>query len=237
MNRPQPEDEIAAALELRKTLHSRFPDLGTASERAHRFIVRPEETDESMNRGMDYLALPRDQVYSLVHKYFNELEASKTTEFCICAWAGHPDDAHLPVGHPKRRLRKVDEHDYCPMHTHIGRVIGFFDWLFKQDGPTAFHGFPGDPSYVDRLAELDAQARIIKEIPAPPPPTLSERITNAGPYGRFTRADGTEIVVLRGPNGTVMCTDSVDDQECRTVLRPNGECPNAERHDITEPDY
>ena len=113
------------------------------AESEYGFIIRPEETDGEVSAGRAYLALPRDQVISLAHKYFAELEQSTTTKFCRCVWAVHPDDGHLPAGHPKRRLRKIDEHPYCAVHTHIGRVVGFFDWLFKEDGPRVPQHAPG----------------------------------------------------------------------------------------------
>lgn len=34
-----------------------------------------------------------------------------------------------------RRVRKADENPFCPVHTSVGRVMGFFEYVFKKQGP------------------------------------------------------------------------------------------------------
>lgn len=37
------------------------------------------------------------------------------------------------VDPPKRRMRRGDNHPLCPVHTKEGFLIGFFNWLYKED--------------------------------------------------------------------------------------------------------
>lgn len=44
----------------------------------------------------------------------------------------------LKFSEPKSRKHKVNDHPHCPVHTHVGRLLGFYEWLFPEDDTQPF---------------------------------------------------------------------------------------------------
>lgn len=80
--------------------------------------------------GTEFYAIPVEEIAPLAEEYIRILETSKTTEFCTCEWAVHPDDTGKPEG--ERRLRLLAHAELCPVHTQEGRILGFFGWVFRD---------------------------------------------------------------------------------------------------------
>lgn len=87
----------------------------------------------------EYYSVPVKDVPALAAEYMTTLETSLSTENCRCLWRIHPDDVSKPVrddeGNPtKRRMVRVDDDPTCWIHSREGRIIGFFEWLFRDQG-------------------------------------------------------------------------------------------------------
>lgn len=95
---------------------------------------------------------------ALADEYVRWLETSPTPDTCKCEWGVHPDDALIEkdacriCACPKddsfhdlakeslapeyqheyrpRRLRLKEESSLCPVHNKVGRITGFFEWLY-----------------------------------------------------------------------------------------------------------
>lgn len=148
----------------------------------------PKQYEESLDSGVEYIAIPKVEIDDLVNKYVLALETEVTNKWCKCEWIIHPEDVNLDVhncagcGHPRllhnkptiqignnlpactkiinnhhdespipqksfaedclckgwvdpprRRMRRGDTHPECPVHTKEGFLLGFFEWVFKDD--------------------------------------------------------------------------------------------------------
>lgn len=100
------------------------------------------------------------QRVALVHRYVQAMETEQSKDWCRCVWAVHPDDQGTKRGHCRlcndpqnaqqhhglpedkalgdahtfkgKRMRKVDDHPECPVHTREGLILYFFDWAEKH---------------------------------------------------------------------------------------------------------
>jgi hypothetical protein len=131
-------------------------------EEAHPLAAMLSEPNQFMSEnGTEFFAVPKDQLPDLAKRYIQWIEMSPTKETCKCEWAVHPDDAGVDVTlcrfcgltedeHSQaatgsdvvvcdefraatRRLRMKEEHPLCPVHTKVGRLTGFFEWVFLVD--------------------------------------------------------------------------------------------------------
>jgi len=77
-----------------------------------------------------YISLPALDIPKLAEEYIAAMEVQRTDDWCRCEWIIHPDDVDLPKG--KRRKRRGEQADDCPVHTKEGFLIYFFEWVFTR---------------------------------------------------------------------------------------------------------
>lgn len=109
-------------------------------------IVAPVEEAS----GMEFLSIPKMRIPEMADQYIAWIETEVTDKWCKCIWALHPDDTdvnegecricnrpenaiHVEHSYRGRRKRRVEEHPQCPVHTRVGLVLGFFEWLFSPE--------------------------------------------------------------------------------------------------------
>lgn len=78
----------------------------------------------------EYISIPALDIPKLAVQYIEAIETQRTDDWCRCEWIIHPDDVNLPKG--KRRKRRGDQADDCPVHTKEGFLIYFFEWVFTR---------------------------------------------------------------------------------------------------------
>lgn len=83
--------------------------------------------------GDHLLTFVKKEIPSLVTKYVGMIELERTNKICRCEWIIHPDDVNAPEG--KRRLRRGQTVDDCPVHTKEGFLLYFFEWVFTRRVP------------------------------------------------------------------------------------------------------
>lgn len=122
---------------------------------------RTEESSDSRK----FVTIAQEDIRNLVFKYIGQLETEVSEKWCKCLWAFHPDDQDLKPGacrecggirraqphdkespysranpehyHPfsGKRMRRVDDHPECPVHTREGMVMHFFEWVSSSAAP------------------------------------------------------------------------------------------------------
>jgi len=123
-------------------------------------VVRELPPLDATAFGVEFLALPKRDIPTLVAKYFAAMETGTTENWCRCPWVIHPDDkavkagtcracgelpkAEVHTGLPEdmehgfihkfvgRRMRRMDDAPTCPIHSREGMLMYFFEWAFDQ---------------------------------------------------------------------------------------------------------
>lgn len=165
----------------------------------------------------EFLSLAKHTIPDQVTAYVAAMEVQRTNEWCRCQWIVHPDDVDLPAhGERKRRMRRGDTHPQCAVHTKEGFILGFFEWVFR-DQPEASTEDTSDPAQ-ERITDLIAD-RVM--------PDQDSGITG------FTLNNGDEIPVRVTDDGTVRCASTVNGVPCGMEISPAGdrECPLVTKHD------
>ncbi len=73
-----------------------------------------------------YSVFDSDSIARCAREYFEKMDTVPTREWCTCPWKVHPDDHNVEEG--KRRMRRVDDDDLCPLHSREGMLMYFFTW-------------------------------------------------------------------------------------------------------------
>lgn len=81
---------------------------------------------------------------SAVEQYFEKMDTVPTREWCTCPWIIHPDDHNVEEG--KRRMRRADDDEMCPLHSRKGMLLYFFTWVSTAAAS-------GDRSLITRGSE------------------------------------------------------------------------------------
>lgn len=108
----------------------------------------------------EFLSLPKLRIPEMAAEFVSWIEIAETDKWCKCEWAIHPDDEAIEEGKCRkcteskehdnhvwenipdityqhnfigRRKRLVDQNEQCPIHTKVGLILGFFEWLFTPE--------------------------------------------------------------------------------------------------------
>lgn len=123
-----------------------------------KFIVRAPSGETEFP--IEYLSLPKVDIPKLVAEYTSKLEVEPSSDWCKCEWLIHPDDVDIEEGYCRDCNHKKGTHDPegpclngacecrtfkgrrkrpgtpsngCPIHSKEGRVLAFFEWVFKEE--------------------------------------------------------------------------------------------------------
>lgn len=119
------------------------------------FMIR--QPAQAADFGTDFVSIPTSDIPRLASEYTSLLETALTSEWCKCEWIAHPDDVNVQEGMCRecgndladhqgpnaadhdhvfapRRLRPGTPSNSCPIHSKEGRILGFFEWVFKEEG-------------------------------------------------------------------------------------------------------
>lgn len=108
----------------------------------------------------EYLAVVKRDIPRWAQEYVDHVDTATTEEICKCTWDCHPDDLKIrplhcrDCEHPRdkhddsgcndndgncicvhyspRRVKLGDHNPACPVHSPVGRIMGFFEYIFTQ---------------------------------------------------------------------------------------------------------
>lgn len=81
--------------------------------------------------GKEMLSFPKADLPELATRYVDAMETERTNRWCKCEWIIHPEDVDKPQG--ERRISRGAPALDCAVHTKIGFILGFFEWMFNPD--------------------------------------------------------------------------------------------------------
>lgn len=85
-------------------------------------------TIEISNNG-NYREIGGEDLREKIKEYFEKMDTVPTREWCTCPWIIHPDDHNVEEG--KRRMRRQDTDDLCPIHSREGMLLYFFAFVME----------------------------------------------------------------------------------------------------------
>lgn len=79
----------------------------------------------------EFLSIPKAEIPTIATLYVDSLEVEQSRKWCKCEWIIHPDDLEMPEG--QRRMRRGAQDEQCPVHTRVGFILGFFEFVFSPE--------------------------------------------------------------------------------------------------------
>jgi hypothetical protein len=73
-----------------------------------------------------WLNLPKREIPKFAQQYADMIETAATKEMCRCGWI-------MKEMNGETKPWRQDEHPWCPVHTKVGFILGFYEWMFKED--------------------------------------------------------------------------------------------------------
>ena len=106
-----------------------------------RFVLAElvERDPAEYRSNVDCFSIPKIDIPFLVTAYLNELQTATTNDWCTCIWREHPDDSSKPKAQRRKVRIGESETEACPIHMPEGLLLGFFRWVFSENGMTVRH--------------------------------------------------------------------------------------------------